>query len=182
MIMGTNAIKKASELLRVRAKHLRNMVLVLIAIYVVSSCVVLGMLVISFAGGSFSPLDVLNLGLSVAVSVLSIAASVCVMTVLLRSFNDIAALRSPFSRHQANRFRLAGVLMVIKFALLLVASILPEAAVQVGEVSFGFPAVSDAPGSPVLDFSSLLWAVVLFGLSYIFQYGTLLQELSDDTV
>lgn len=158
------------------------MVLALLAIYVVGSCAVLGMLVISCASRSLSSLDYLNLGLSVAVSVLSIAATVCVMTVLLRSFDDIAALRSPFSRRQAKRFRLAGVLMVVKFVLLLVASVLPTVALQVGEVSFGFPAVSDAPGSPVLDFSSLLWAVVLFGLSYIFQYGTLLQELSDDTV
>lgn len=182
MIMGTNAIKKALELLRVRSKYLRIVVLALLAIYVVGSCAVLGMLVISCASRSFSSLDYLNLGLSMAVSVLSIAATVCVMTVLLRSFDDIAALRSPFSRRQAKRFRLAGVLMVVKFVLLLVASVLPTVALQVGEVSFGFPAVSDAPGSPVLDFSSLLWAVVLFGLSYIFQYGTLLQELSDDTV
>lgn len=95
-------------------------------------------------------------------------------------FSDIAKGLTPFSRKQVNRIRLASILI---FASALSETFLSPSFLALifnSNLEIGF--VVESFGPIPISVSSILLSVIFFCISLAFQYGTELQELSNDTV
>lgn len=101
----------------------------------------------------------------------------------VRVFSSVVAGESPFTMRQVWRFRIA--------ALVLLALVVVEAFVAVGFSQtvqlLGTDMIYD--GGYALDrdqidinIMALFFAAMVFGISVVFQYGSLLQRLNDETV
>ena len=103
--------------------------------------------------------------------------------IALRVFSDIVAGESPFTLKQVKRLRLAGTLLLLFVILDAFFSL---------DFSFGTEALgynfgiignrgSESPSIKVNVFA-IITACMCYGLSIVFKYGVLLQELSDETL
>lgn len=138
-------------------------------------------LIVIFTAG-LSLQDLLWMGLQVVPMVLSIVVTVSVCMALLRLFGDVNKGESPFTDSQSNRFKLIGWLLLASFVLGAMISVAPMPYTQIGSLTFGIFSPTPSPSGIDFDLSYILWAVVSFSFSQVFKYGTLLQQLSDDTV
>lgn len=107
----------------------------------------------------------------------SIAA---MLIVFIKILSDVSKGESPFTMMQVKRLRtIAGLLLL--YGVLDFAVSLNTAAVQLSGLDAGYISVS---GNAIvfLNLSPLIAAAVVFAFSFVFKYGVLLQELSDDTL
>ncbi len=107
----------------------------------------------------------------------SIAA---MLIVFIKILSDVSKGESPFTMMQVKRLRMiAGLLLLYGFLDFAVS--LNTAAAQLSGLDAGYISVS---GNAIvfLNFSPLIAAAVVFAFSFVFKYGVLLQELSDDTL
>ena len=112
-----------------------------------------------------------------------LAVSGCSLLVLRRIFKDIASGSSPFSRENAKRIRWVSYLLIIDVLVELVLSPGFGVIVHMSGVDVGYIA-SGATQYPILpvNFGALVGSVIGFCLSVVFEYGYLLQRLSDETI
>lgn len=184
--MVDNEIEETERSL-VRLKKASKVISVVFRILFYIYCLVWLALVVLFSVLTFSPelvpsaqsIDVIPL-LSCLLFGFLIAALLRVATLI---FADVAKGESPFSHRQIKRIRIAAlVFLVYVVAEMLIPSggttIVPE-----GDWHVAY-SVSEEPSASVVDlnFGMLGAAVIFYCLSLVFEYGTLLQRLSDETL
>lgn len=106
--------------------------------------------------------------------------------VLLSIFKDISKGSSPFTRRQARRLRIAALLQIAHAAFSAVMSpvvleIMGFEAVALGAMVGSSSTEGMARFIPI-NVGDIVLAVVLFCAALIVEYGSLLQQLSDDTL
>lgn len=98
---------------------------------------------------------------------------------LHRVFNDISQKR-PFSQKQSRRLLRIGLLSLVYSII----EIVPFSPVSIdlflGPLYLGLQLVHHQPAN--LNMGTILCAISFISLSAVFQYGSLLQRISDDTV
>lgn len=113
--------------------------------------------------------------LSLAIYVISGVAMAVVCLTLIKIFQEASKGRSPFTMLQVGRLRLVAVALLgyamLEFAMTCIASL-----TQQGWMS------SSSSGAPTLNLFPIVAAGVIFAFSFVFKYGVLLQEFSDDTL
>ena len=101
-----------------------------------------------------------------------------------RAFGDIAHEHSPFTTINSKRIkRLAWAMLAVLVAEALAS---PEffSSMNIPGLNAGIVATPDQLGNQLtfIDIKPAVLALVCFGLSYIFEYGALLQQVSDETM
>lgn len=117
---------------------------------------------------------------------LEMLVALVMIWILKAMFRDIACGVSPFSQLQAKRLRLTGVLQIAHAVFIAVSS---PAVIQVlgfENAAFGVT-IGSASAEGAMRFipvnaGDIVLAVVLFCAALIVEYGSLLQQLSDDTL
>lgn len=98
-------------------------------------------------------------------------------------FSDVAQGDSPFTLIQVKRFRIIAVLLLVYVVLDALMSTGTVAQIHIGEFELGYDVVEGATSSTLsVNVGALLGSVFFGALSLIFEYGVLLQELSDETL
>lgn len=100
--------------------------------------------------------------------------------VLIGMFSDAARGESPFKMDQVKRLRLISCFLVIYGILEMIFSV--NAAVTYYEgINAGFFSTDDSAIITV-NFAPFIAAAVVFAFSFVFKYGVLLQEFSDESI
>lgn len=133
-----------------------------------------------FSGEGESPFSV-NLGTLVYLSVI-LALVAAFLIVVSRIFAAVVEGESPFRKKQVKRIRLLAYLMIAKAFIEALFSAGNALIMQIGEwdimcIDTGF--LGDQTIF-FIDAGALFMAVVIICLSVVFEYGTLLQRLSDE--
>ena len=117
---------------------------------------------------------VLHLGRGVVIAV--------IFAVLINMFSDSGKGKTPFRMLQVKRLRsIAGLLVV--YTVIDFAFSYNSVLIQLGEFSAGYISISDSSNVIMpLNFAPTVAAAVVFAFSFVFKYGVLLQEFSDDTI
>lgn len=95
-------------------------------------------------------------------------------------FSDTAKGKPPFASIQVERLRTVSALLLVLFAL--------EAAISFLEPSLFFDhggmemSSATASSAVTIDMAPLIAAVVVYAFSFVFEYGVLLQEDSDEVI
>ena len=107
--------------------------------------------------------------------------SVYILYTVIRIFSLIRKGESPFTNYIAKQISIISVLLLVSFFLGALISVIPADGYSLGVMTIG---VSKQGEGIIADLkiSTLVAASIGFGLSYVFKYGALLQQLSDDTV
>lgn len=102
--------------------------------------------------------------------------------IMIRVLDDAVRGESPFTMKQAERLKRAAVSLVV-YAVLGIVLGYCSALLQMGGFSSGFVSTNSS-GNVIMpiDFAPFIAAAAVFAFSYVFKYGVLLQELSDDTI
>lgn len=101
-----------------------------------------------------------------------------IFTILIKIFKDTSEGASPFTILQVRRLRIIALMLV--FYMLLDSGIKYNAAfLQFNGMNSGYASMSSVA---TIDFAPLMAAAVVFAFSFVFKYGVLLQELSDETL
>ncbi len=88
---------------------------------------------------------------------------------------------SPFTMHTSRQIKVVSFLLLASFVLQAVVSVIPFDGYSLGVMRIGLAKQGDGVVAD-LSISTLVASVIGFVLSYVFKYGALLQQLSDDTV
>lgn len=172
--LSLSRIRKISKVINRLLKFLSALLLAFLVVTILLS--ILCSLGLLEAGLNASPLDLVILsayGL-VIIGLVFVVASI---------FSDVAKGESPFSLAQVNRFRIIAVFLLVYVVLDAFMSTGTVAQVHVGELELGYDLVDNSGGSTLsVNIGALLGAGVFWALSLIFEYGVLLQELSDETL
>jgi hypothetical protein len=120
--------------------------------------------------------------LTVVYSFLLYSLMGCLFFIAWRMFSDVAKGESPFSMTQVKRFTLVGIILL---AFTLLDALLPLMVNFVAE-AFGYiVGLTESSTNGLIikvNILALVAALSCFGLAYVFKYGILLQELSDETL
>ncbi|MDR2957060.1 MAG: hypothetical protein LBU61_02615 [Coriobacteriales bacterium] len=130
-----------------------------------------------------------NLPVEIGVSeiidlVLSVALCSTLLYTIFRIFADAAVSATPFTLKQAGRFRTIGWLIIIYSILDFAKALIVYILAFRDYIDFFYYHPNDPVPLMTLNTNIyvLLAGVVCLGLAYIFRYGVLLQQLSDDTL
>lgn len=105
------------------------------------------------------------------------------LLISIKIFSNIVSGESPFTIKQAKRFRIAGALLLLLAVVESILSMDFSYSVQLSGVNFAANGSTGAEQSVInIDAMMIFFAVILFSLSVLFQYGILLQRLCDETV
>ena len=126
--------------------------------------------------GSSGGLDFLRIVLHLAY----IAVIVALFVVINGMFTDVAKGQTPFAMFQVKRLRIISVLLVA-YCVLDIAITSNNALLQYSGLNTGFVSTNENVIIPV-NFSPLIAAAIVFAFSFVFKYGVLLQEFSDETL
>ncbi|MBX9033040.1 hypothetical protein [Gordonibacter massiliensis (ex Traore et al. 2017)] len=108
-------------------------------------------------------------------------AVVAVLFVILNGiFSETAKGESPFTLKQVNRLRYMALALLVYAVLELIFSA-STAMFQLGSLNSGYFSTNDS-AIITFDFAPLIASAVIFAFSFVFQYGVLLQEFSDETL
>ncbi|MEG0417659.1 hypothetical protein [Gordonibacter sp.] len=99
---------------------------------------------------------------------------------LIGMFTDVAKGNSPFTLAQTKRLRVISGMLVLYF-LVDFAIAFNSAMLQLDALNSGYFSTNSS-AILTLNFAPLIVAAVVFAFSFVFKYGVLLQEFSDDTV
>lgn len=140
----------------------------------------------SLASTSFSG-EIIPLAIAVPFLYALYSANACLLPfVLNRMLDDISKGRTPFTMQNANRLALLAIILLLctVFEALLTTVdshfvlSLGEHSVEVGNFVRSFSSDSGT----TLNLFPLLMSAMFFALSYVFKYGVLLQQESDETL
>lgn len=98
-------------------------------------------------------------------------------------FDDVAKGESPFSMRQVKRIRLAALLFLVYVVLEMVFPSGQSSLVQQGDFQVNYWVADRSENASIqINFGMLGAAIIFYCLSLVFEYGTLLQQLSDETL
>ena len=172
-----NRLKKSAKAIRVFFK-----------VIFVLFCIVWVMLVALFGFLSFFP-EIVSPDAESAGAVPFILCIVfgLLIAVFLRQaihfLSDIEKGESPFSMRQVRRIRVVALIFMVYVVVEAVFSIGQTTLVESGSLMVKY-SVTSVNSNPTLsiNFGMLSAAAILYCLSLVFEYGTLLQQLSDETL
>ncbi|WP_417351661.1 hypothetical protein, partial [Gordonibacter pamelaeae] len=99
---------------------------------------------------------------------------------LIGVFSDAANGRSPFTLEQVKRLRIMALSLLV-YAVLEVAFSASSVMMQLGSINSGYFSTNGS-GIITIDFAPFIAAAVVYAFSFVFKYGVLLQEFSDDVI
>lgn len=103
-----------------------------------------------------------------------------IFAIFIGIFSDVAKGNSPFVMKQVKRFRLIALLFVVYAVLdFLISS--NNILMQFGGMVSGYVSTNDSAIVSV-NVMPLVFAGIFFALSFVFQYGVLLQDFSDEAI
>lgn len=134
----------------------------------------IGVMACSLLNPSFSDNPV-N-GITLVIYVLCGIAMAVICVILIKIFSDTSKGQSPFTMLQVRRLRLVAIALlayvVLEFGMTCSAAFMKQ----------GWLDTTMGSTSPTLNLFPLVAAAVVFAFSYVFKYGVLLQEFSDDAI
>lgn len=97
-------------------------------------------------------------------------------------FKD-ASKRNPFSKKQTNRLRVIAALLLAFAIIDMFLSASFSSGMIIGGYYFGVETgdLQEASG-PTVNLGTIFFAIAIYCVSFIFQYGNLLQKFTDETV
>lgn len=107
--------------------------------------------------------------------------NIYILYVIGSTCNSIRHGSSPFTMHTSRQIKVVSFLLLASFVLQAVVSVIPFDGYSLGVMRIGLAKQGDGVVAD-LSISTLVASVIGFVLSYVFKYGALLQQLSDDTV
>lgn len=108
------------------------------------------------------------------------ANSAALILIFISIFSSAAKGDSPFSMVQVKRLRIIAVLLLIYAALESVNAV-NVGLMQFDGINSGYISASES-AIVAVNFAPIIAAAVIFAFSYVFKYGVLLQEFSDETL
>ncbi|MEG2025961.1 MAG: hypothetical protein RRZ85_10490 [Gordonibacter sp.] len=112
---------------------------------------------------------------------LAYGAIVVMMFVSLNGiFSDVAKGNSPFAMIQVKRLRSISAALLL-YAIFDIVIAYNSAIMQFGGFNTGYITASGNAIVPI-NLATFIAAAVVFAFSFVFKYGVLLQEFSDDTI
>lgn len=100
--------------------------------------------------------------------------------IFIRIFSSTSKGESPFSMKQVKRLRMISCLLLL-YAVLDSAITLNTAAMQLETFNSGYISTNESTVL-TLNFAPFVAAAVVYAFSFVFKYGVLLQEFSDETL
>ena len=107
--------------------------------------------------------------------------NIYILYVIGSIFNSMRHGSSPFTIRTSRQIKIVSFLLLVSFVLQAVVSVVPFDGYSLGVMRIGLAKQGDGVVAN-LSVSTLVASVIGFVLSYVFKYGALLQQLSDDTV
>lgn len=126
--------------------------------------------------------DVVN-NVSVLSAILCIvygAIAASIFLVLIGMFSDAAKGESPFTMTQVKRLRIVSAMLVLYAIVDLVASA-STPFTRFDNLGLGYTSITAKTVIPI-NFTPIIAAAIVFSFSFVFKYGVLLQEFSDETL
>lgn len=136
------------------------------------------LLVAGFMAFSFSEND--GIVLNIAIHLARGAVIAVLFIVLIGVFSDATKGQSPFTLKQVGRLRLIALSLLV-YAVLEVVFSVSSVMMQLGSLNFGYISTNNS-AIITFDFAPLIAAAVVFAFSFVFKYGVLLQDFSDDAL
>lgn len=173
-----DAETEATEFLLIKTRKICHFIsYVMIAVFAflcIWWLISIGVMICSLLNPSFSDNPV-N-GLALVNYVLCGIAMEAICVTRIRIFSDTSKGQSPFTMLQVKRLRLVAIALlayaVLEFGMTCSATFMKQ----------GWMDASAGNVSPTLNLFPLVAAAVVFAFSFVFKYGVLLQELSDETL
>lgn len=107
---------------------------------------------------------------------------VILLFAVMRSFSDVVKGYSPFTTKQVNLFKFASALLVLLVVIDAILSTSFFFGYEVAGVDIAAYQGHQMGSAKVnIDMMTLFFAAILYGVSVLFRYGTLLQRLTDET-
>lgn len=106
-----------------------------------------------------------------------VVIGVC-FVILIKIFSDTAKGRSPFTMLQVRRLKTISA-MLIMYAVFDIAMKYNAVFLQFNNMNSGYASMDSVL---TIDLAPIIVAAVVFAFSFVFKYGVLLQELSDETL
>lgn len=174
------------------AANLRNAARILYWIFSIVFWIVLAglslvlLLIIASTVNDFESSKLVQIAASSSKYVLEAAIILFMIWIARLIFRDIKAGGSPFSRTEARRIKAAALLQLLHAAFVSLTSPAILNAVGFQDVAvgaaIGATSVTSAMRFIPINMGDIVLAIVLFCAALIVEYGSLLQQLSDDTV
>lgn len=118
--------------------------------------------------------------LNIAMYLVHAIIIVALFSILVRIFFSAAKGESPFTMNQVRRLRMISALL-LAYALVDLGISCNNTLIQLDLMNYGYVSTSDSAIVP-LNLGPFLAAAVVFAFSFVFKYGVLLQEFSDDVI
>lgn len=109
-------------------------------------------------------------------------ATLILLKIMREIFEDIANGDSPFTSLQVKRLRIAALVLFVGAVAEALFSSSVFSVVRYDDMNISYHDSSISGNALRINAGSLLGAAFLFTLSYVFEYGVLLQEFTDDTL
>lgn len=161
-------------------KYMSLALKIVFAIFCVCWVLAAGLMVFSILNpGEFNVVD----GASIPKLILNVAYGIIIaimFLIFISMFSGAAKGETPFTLDQVKRLRLISLMLVV-YALLDFAIAYNSALMQIDTFNSGYVSTNGSAVLP-LDFAPFIAAAVIFAFSFVFKYGVLLQEFSDETL
>ena len=169
--------KEESSLCRIRkvCRYISIFVKIAFAVFCICWLVAAGFMVFSISG-LFSE----GVGAKVIMHLLRGTVIAVLFIMLIGVFSDAANGRSPFTLEQVKRLRIMALSLLV-YAVFEVAFSASSVMMQLGSINSGYFSTNGS-GIITIDFAPFIAAAVVYAFSFVFKYGVLLQEFSDDVI
>ena len=153
----------------------------ILAIFVIGWCLFFLAFFVSLATSGLSPIELLRNLVYVVPIAVSAFVNIYILYVIGCILNSIRHGATPFTLMISRQIKIVSFLLLASFLLEAFVSIVPFDGYSLGIMRIG---LARQDGGVVADISvsTLIASLIGFVLSYVFKYGALLQQLSDDTV
>lgn len=185
LLSETAAIERSATNLRNVARWLYWVFSVLFWVALMGSGFVLFLIIASSVSDSAS-MGLIQLAVSSVKYALEALIVLFMIWIAKSIFRDMKAGKSPFTRDEARKIKIAALLQVLHAVFVSLASPAVLSAVGFQDIavgaSIGATSVTSAMRFIPINMGDIVLAIVLFCAALIVEYGSLLQQLSDDTV
>lgn len=176
---ATRALKSQARMKKIcaRVSTILKVIFVLLCIYwICVACLFIYSLVSPNLHSSTNQNDSIQLGFYLVFGL--IVGTIFIL--LIRIFSDAIRGEAPFTMAQVKRLRLIALMLVI-YAIVDTFVTASNLVYQSGGFESGF-AITNQNTVFAMNFGPIVTAAAIFAFSFVFKYGVLLQEFSDETL